>query len=335
MAGWAAALVVMTVAVVLVAPDRLGLTTTTPVTQVIAFRLPLGLASAAAGLAAGALAVRRRRESRVPRRVRRSPVVPAALACVLVGCGLLHVGVVASRGWAQTAGPTDPDAVTVLAINTRGGGAGPPVVAAVAAAAGADVIAMPETTPDLAARTAEALAAHGIDVQVFTNGPDRPPEASTALLVRDTMGRYAEAPGPIGANAVRADPVDGAGPPLVAVHPTAPMPGNLHRWERALGAAVESCRSTPGAIVAGDFNATLDHAPMRSLGPCASGAAWLHWRGAGGHGTWPAAVPALLAAPIDHVLVDATHWRVTAARVVAVRSSDHRGVVVRLVPVSP
>lgn len=335
LAEWLGVLVVGAAAVVLVVPDRLGLTTTTPVTQLIAFRFGLGLVAAVAGLGALALAVSRSREGRSPRPARPSPLAPAVLAAVLVVCGVLHLGVLAGRGWAQTAGPVPPGpgSVTVLAINTQGGAASPRTIASVAATAGADVIALPETTPDLAARTAEALATHGLDVQVFTNGPDRPPEASTALLVRDTMGRYAQVPGRIGANAVRADPVDGAGPRLVAVHPTAPIPGNLHRWERALGAAVEFCRSTPGAIVAGDFNATLDHPPMRALAPCIDGAASLGWRGAGGYGTWPAAVPALFAAPIDHVLVDGSRWRAESARVVAVRGSDHRGVIVRLVPV--
>ena len=50
-------------------------------------------------------------------------------------------------------------------------------------------------------------------------------------------------------------------------------------------------------------------------------------------GTWPASVPALLAAPIDHVLVDGRAWRVVGFDVLQrTGGSDHRPVLATLEP---
>ena len=266
----------------------------------------------------------------------------AALAVVLLLTGAAHLGVLASRG-VVNAPPTTasapasvartPGALTVLAFNTYVGSTPAAAVAAVALAAGADVVALPETPPEVAAEIATRLADAGTPMQVFTNDRGYSTVFTTSLLVSDTVGRYAEVATEDGVGYVRADPVDGAGPPIVAVHPSAPTPSNMDWWARELAYAVDLCRQTPGAIVAGDFNATLDHAPMRDLGGCIDAAAAGGLHGAGAFGTWNALVPALLGAPIDHVLADGAAWAVEAVGVVEVGESDHRGIVARLVPV--
>jgi endonuclease/exonuclease/phosphatase (EEP) superfamily protein YafD len=51
-------------------------------------------------------------------------------------------------------------------------------------------------------------------------------------------------------------------------------------------------------------------------------------------GTWPTNVPALVGAPIDHVLAT-PNWRATGFRVLAgedAAGSDHRPVLARLAP---
>src|SRR3954451_20396616 len=95
-------------------------------------------------------------------------------------------------------------------------------------------------------------------------------------------------------------------------------------------------RALPGSgdgglrILAGDFNATLDHAELRRLlGRGYRDAA--EQAGSGLHMTWPAGKslpPAVLA--IDHVLAD-RRVRVASARTVAIPGSDHRGVLAELV----
>ncbi|GIG37806.1 endonuclease/exonuclease/phosphatase family protein [Cellulomonas pakistanensis] len=116
---------------------------------------------------------------------------------------------------------------------------------------------------------------------------------------------------------------------VVAAHTRAPSAGSsMPDWRAHAEGIAEVCRSTPGAIVAGDLNATLDHPGLTDLRPCVDAAAAT---GAAGLGTWPADVPRLLAAPIDHVLVDGRAWRVTGFGVLPqVGSSDHRPVVAHL-----
>ncbi|WP_246855052.1 endonuclease/exonuclease/phosphatase family protein [Cellulomonas sp. Y8] len=116
---------------------------------------------------------------------------------------------------------------------------------------------------------------------------------------------------------------------VVAAHTRAPSAeSSMPDWRAHAVGIAEVCRSTPGAIVAGDLNATLDHPGLDDLGPCVDAAAEV---GAAGLGTWPADVPRVLAAPIDHVLVDGRAWRVTAFGVLdRVGASDHRPVVAHL-----
>ena len=360
--GWALALAAGAVAVVLVIPGALGLSTTTPIAQAIAFRGAIGLASLAAGLlllAAAGLARRRRRRRGLRRQSvangaaelprsgpRRRPRLSASvvLAGVLLVTGAAQVGILASRGVANAPPTADdvepPGAVTILAFNTYVGSTPPDDVAAVAIAAGAEVVALPETPPEQADAVAALLADAGSPMQVFTNDRGYSTVFTTSLLVSEVLGPYEQVPTRPGVGYVRAEPNDddgggrgGSAPPLIVAHPSSPTPTNMDWWLRELEYAVDLCRSTPGVIVAGDFNATLDHAPMRDLGGCIDAASAPGRSGAGAFGTWPAWVPAFLGAPIDRVLADGAAWEVSAVGVVTVGESDHRGFVARLVPV--
>jgi endonuclease/exonuclease/phosphatase (EEP) superfamily protein YafD len=126
-----------------------------------------------------------------------------------------------------------------------------------------------------------------------------------------------------------ADRAGTAPPTLVATHLRAPSArASMPEWRAHTAAIAAVCRATPGVVVAGDLNATLDHPGLRDLGPCVDAA---EQAGAAALGTWPAQVPPLLGAPIDHVLVDGRAWRVTGFAVLpAVGGSDHRPVVARL-----
>ncbi|MFF5184244.1 endonuclease/exonuclease/phosphatase family protein [Streptomyces sp. NPDC000345] len=89
---------------------------------------------------------------------------------------------------------------------------------------------------------------------------------------------------------------------LVAVHTYYPL-GDAKRWTRDLTALASVARENgPDTVFLGDFNASLDHAPMREL--LASGLTDTHAElGRGWVRTWPAGrtlLPALI--PLDHVL---------------------------------
>jgi endonuclease/exonuclease/phosphatase family metal-dependent hydrolase len=119
----------------------------------------------------------------------------------------------------------------------------------------------------------------------------------------------------------------------MAVHPRAPTPpGGVEQWSRENTTMLDGATQYGADLVLGDFNATLDHAPMRA------------WEDAGYRDTqellnkgwsrtWPANgitpvpglhLPALI--QIDHVLVAPT-FAVTASEVVEISGSDHRAVI--------
>ena len=115
---------------------------------------------------------------------------------------------------------------------------------------------------------------------------------------------------------------------ITAVHPAPPI--NAARedgWTQALE-ALPDAEDGQLRILAGDFNATLDHRALRGvLGRGYADAA--DRAGAGLRPTWPAVRRRALPITIDHVLVD-RRIRVEAVHVAAVPGSDHRAVIVEL-----
>ncbi|MGW0804417.1 endonuclease/exonuclease/phosphatase family protein [Nonomuraea sp. NPDC002799] len=114
---------------------------------------------------------------------------------------------------------------------------------------------------------------------------------------------------------------------FVDVHPFPPLGRQVTDWNEAL-AALPSASSDRVRVLAGDFNASLDHAALRKL--LARGYKDAADQvGAGLIPTWPAnkRVPPIIT--IDHVLVD----RRVAVREVSVRDvpgTDHRAVLAEL-----
>jgi endonuclease/exonuclease/phosphatase (EEP) superfamily protein YafD len=312
-------------AVVVVWPQALGLAGVYGPAQVVALR---GLTVAAGGcavvvVAALALAIR----------PARWPLV--AVAGVVAVATVFSAGVVWTRGvWTDRVSASSSTSgegeVRVLAFNTLYDGAGPGIVADLVTAYGADVVVLPETSAATTERAAE-LAGGGF--QVFHHQVDAGITSATGLLLATSLGTYGEPQpdpsGGLGSFTVR--PVPGsAGPPITAVHALPPTGDSMARWRDDTVWAVRRCKGTEGAIVAGDFNATLDHPALRSLAPCADAAAE---RDAAAVGTWPAGWPWWAGAPIDHVLADSRAWEVVSFSVLdAAGGSDHRPVLAVLRP---
>ena len=116
---------------------------------------------------------------------------------------------------------------------------------------------------------------------------------------------------------------------IVAVHVPAPTDGDAAAQRRRELRTLPGAGQGPLRLLAGDFNATLDHADLRGLiGRGYHDAA--EQAGTGLRPTWPAGrrlVPTLVT--IDHVLAD-RRIRVISARSVAIPGSDHRGVLAEL-----
>jgi endonuclease/exonuclease/phosphatase (EEP) superfamily protein YafD len=89
---------------------------------------------------------------------------------------------------------------------------------------------------------------------------------------------------------------------LIVYHGYPPLPSEVVTWKRDLEVLKTWCAQDRPTIVAGDFNATSDHADFRSaLGSkCRSVAPSV---GAGLQGTWPSDRPGVARTQIDHVVV--------------------------------
>ena len=327
-------------------------TTVFPFTQLIALRSLLAVGAASLGILLLTVAFlwRRRRRGQLSRTgpgTCRTGVRTAVVGLVLLLVAGAHGGVLVARGLRQR--PVDAGAVSVLSLNTEREGADVEAVAGLADAVGADVLVLPETTQRYGRRLAEALTEKkgsgaqppgfavfsdtGMPSDLAEQGIDQnsDPAYSTTVLVATWLGGYrqVEETAGTGFGTVRLEPESGDGPVIVGAHTYPPLPGAMTWWRSSVTDVASLCRRpSAGLIVAGDFNATRDHAPLRNLGGCISAG---EQAGIGGLATWPSSTgTTLLGATIDHVLVDGTVWEGKEGRVVTIPGTDHRAVVVQL-----
>lgn len=318
---WRSAFSILAVAAAAVGllPDLLGLDGRTPFAQLVSFRPPLlgGLAVLAVA-ATVAAAVRRRGWS--------------------LAAGLLTVTAVAAAMVLPRALPTldvpEPDApsgraLTVLSFNTYEGRADVDVLAELVRSTHPDLIALPEA----AGRFRDELAPLLPDYR-FVASQDRGAD------VQGVVAAVRVDPGRTGDVTVQVDrtttfpSVELTGGPLgdlrfVAFHSVAPLPEDIPGWHSDLGTLDRWCanRGIGPAIVAGDFNATLDHSVLRdAVTGCADAA---ERTGESLVGTWPTRFPRYLGVQIDHVLVTGG-ITAQATSVHDIPGSDHRAVLTRL-----
>ncbi|CAM5548024.1 Endonuclease/exonuclease/phosphatase family protein OS=Streptomyces alboniger OX=132473 GN=CP975_18240 PE=4 SV=1 [Streptomyces alboniger] len=136
-------------------------------------------------------------------------------------------------------------------------------------------------------------------------------------------------PGTMGMPGALAD-VDGHPVRLQLAHPMPPLPGQLDVWRRELGALrdVAADRADTPTVLAGDFNASQDHAAFRRvLDTGLRDAARL--AGADRTPTWPARTAPRLGAQIDHVLVS-EDFSARDARFLDLADTDHRALLVEV-----
>jgi len=349
--GAAVVVVVGAGALVSLDPALVGLSMTTPWAQLVTLRSLTGAACLVLALllALAAVVVRRHR--------RRTPRGGPRWLLALVGCllvsGLGHGAVLLVRAGSPGAAPATtagaaPAAegdlvVTTLNVGPRGLAADD--VVELALGRGSDVLALSETPVALAQEVADGLGRAGRPVQLLsTASSGSPPDLleprrsgfllpfvrpATHLLVSTDLGTYEAAPAPdLRGGAVVARPASGRGPALAAVHtlPALPLVFDMDRWRAETAAALALCAQLPGGVVAGDLNATADHAVVRRSGCTPAEAA-----GPAAPGTWPTSLPPALAAPIDHVLADERTWRPVTAVLDDV-GSDHRALTAVLRP---
>jgi endonuclease/exonuclease/phosphatase (EEP) superfamily protein YafD len=266
-----------------------------------------------------------------------------AVALLLLVFAGVQFAVLTTRGAGDLAFQTKaPGDLTVLAWNTLGDRPDVPTMVELILAEDADIVVLPETSGEYARAVQGELGAAGIGMQVIGLSYDQISKArSTMALISLDLGDYARDDSRGGTDtlpSVLAVPLDGTGPRIVGAHPVAPVAGEMAQWRQGLDWLAARCAGD-NVILAGDLNSTLDHYTgldaasdaSGGLGGCRDGA---RLTGNAAVGTWPTSIPALLGAPIDHVMATA-NWDFVGFRVIASHDgfgSDHRPVVAQLRP---
>ncbi|HEU4808874.1 MAG TPA: endonuclease/exonuclease/phosphatase family protein [Homoserinimonas sp.] len=263
----------------------------------------------------------------------------ASLGVMLIAFVLVNAAVLSTRGFGGDQPESDQESeLTVLTWNTLGPATTPEAIAELALETGADIVVLPETILENATRVAVLMGEAGHPMWANTRAYDQiSPALSTSLLTSANLGEYdydslAETTAVL--PTVVATPRDGTGPTIVAVHAVAPLLEQFDNWRHDLKLLADFCTGE-NVIMAGDFNATIDHMtglgaePGKTLGECTD-AAMITKNGA--VGTWPTRLPAILGASIDHVMAT-SDWTVAGMDVIRSlddNGSDHRPVVARL-----
>ena len=255
---------------------------------------------------------------------------------VVAACAAVLVALVAPRALPASPPAAAGPQLRVMTANVYGGGGDAATVVELVRRNEVDVL----TVQELTGPVVEALAAAGIDALL-------PHQELRAGRAAEGSGVYARFPLAVAAElepgssfampAVRLQlPGAAATVELVAVHPVPPLAGQIPVWRRELRSLPPATPDGAVRVLAGDFNATLDHAPLRELlatGYVDAGDA----TGAGLAGTWRSdrRLGSLLpAVPIDRVLVD-TRVAVDGLSVHRVPGSDHRSVIAELTLPAP
>ncbi|TDC36506.1 endonuclease/exonuclease/phosphatase family protein [Micromonospora sp. 15K316] len=256
---------------------------------------------------------------------RRRPALVAAMATVAL------VGVVAPRALPSAPPSATGPTVRLLTANLLAGAADPQTLVELVRANRVDVLAVQEFTPDAQA----ALDRLGLDRLL----PYRQLDARDGTPGSGLYARFPISDGGVRGNrggwgftqAYGTIAVPGAPPVRVeSAHPSAPYaPDQVGHWRADLAAQPPATPNGMLRILAGDFNATLDHGPLRALlrtGYVDAADA----TGQGLTGTWgPYDGDLIPPVTIDHVLVD---HRIAARSVdvLGVPGSDHRAVLATL-----
>lgn len=249
---------------------------------------------------------------------RKGPLATAALAGAALAAAVLPRSI--PRRQPAAAGPV----VRVLTVNLLSGQAAGEELVGLTDRTGADVLFLQELTEDAVTRLKQAGLSELLPYEML--GIEGYRYRGSGIYARHALSdgltigpSYASQP------TARLDLPSGQSVQLVCVHPHPPAPPwywpAAPRWRREL-AALPGPNQTP-VVLAGDFNATLDHAQFRRLLRMGHADA-ASQVGRGLVATWaPAASgrPALLA--FDHVLVD-PRCAVLATATYPLTGSDHR-----------
>ncbi|MBP2437771.1 endonuclease/exonuclease/phosphatase family protein [Microbacterium amylolyticum] len=313
-------------------PQFFRLENTLPFAQIIAMRGALVVVFAALTLLFLLFAAARK-----IRGFALSMAIVSMLAAVASGV------ILGMRGYGSSDLPAKTDtSLRVMTWNTAGNAAGSDSIAQTAVAMEADIVVLPETAHGVGEEAAVLMRDLGRPMWVlgeqYNADIEHGPQAwQTTFLISPELGDYAvidaSRDGTTMLPTAIAMPIEHDGPIIVAAHAVSPRPEYMDAWRTDLAWLADQCVDG-NVILAGDFNATIDHmarlgAEDNDLGWCRDAATAT---GDGAVGTWPTSLPSLLGAPIDHVL-HTSQWVATGSVVLTSlddAGSDHRPLIVQL-----
>ncbi|GGL90538.1 membrane protein [Streptomyces fumigatiscleroticus] len=188
-----------------------------------------------------------------------------------------------------------------------------------------DIVFVSECEYTCAAALRRELAADYPHRQAVEGGGSE----GSVVLSRFPLKGTGPVPGTMGMPGAVAD-VRGNAVRLQLAHPMPPLPGQVGLWREELGALRDFAAGSTGTptVLAGDFNASQDHAAFRRiLDTGLSDAARL--AGADRTPSWPSRTTPTLGVQIDHVLVS-KEFAARRARFLDLADTDHRALVVDL-----
>ena len=218
----------------------------------------------------------------------------------------------------------------VMTMNMKFGSADPDEIVQLVRDNHVDLLALQEYTN----RAARALHAAGLDSVLPTSvqyplASDRPGGSALYSRFPLTDTGYRQLSTYFG-QAYATVQVPGAQPLLVeSVHPCAPSGvSQMGCWRDGLAQEPRASRTGPLRLLMGDFNATLDHAPLQSLlhSGYRDAAATL---GDGFETSWPYDGTLLPPVTLDHVLAD-PRIAIRSLSIHTVRNTDHRSILADL-----
>lgn len=262
----------------------------------------------------------------------RRPLVGVGVALSIGGI-LLHAARVAPA-FVGVHAAGDPD-LTVVALNMEYGGADIDTTARLVEREGPEVIVLTEATPEAMQALADRAIGGTGSRWPHQGGEAHPGAFGTVVLSSYPIGSSKTLEIRTGVHRMRVQ----APTPfwLSAVHTTQPA-NDTRQWRSDFDVLIDDVAEVRGPHLAvGDFNATLDHAPMREL--MASGLrSAAEEANSGWQPTWPTArsrtmggvpVPFRLMA-IDHVLLS-RELSAVSTDVASVPGTDHHAVIARVV----
>lgn len=310
-----AAILLTTGAAVLCLPDLFRLDRRSPMVQLVSARplIAAGVFAAAVFAALVTLVWR--------------PAWPIAAGLTVVT--LIATAMILPRVLADPVPPLSGRPLTILAFNTFKGNADLDEVRELIVAERPDLVALSEAGEGVRSRLAPLVEPLGY--RLFTStGKGRADVGGVTALVADHLGdvdvRY-------GTEMTAFPYAEISGGELGSLrfavfHSVAPVPGAVPGWAADLSRLSQWCAGPTPAVIAGDFNATLDHSVLRSeMAGCSDAAEQV---GKGLLPTW-GPTPRLRAVgpQIDHVLMTEGIYA-EAFTVHEIAGSDHRAIVTRL-----